>query len=93
MPEDDRAVIKKPAFDAVAVFEVQHKKLTTIQNRHDEAYEEELEQRTKSALSRCCFYLLANQFIANPFEILELNYEIKLAGDILALVCKTRSLS
>jgi AbrB family looped-hinge helix DNA binding protein len=51
--EDNKAVLEKPAFDAVAVFKRVAKSGKSI-SRIDPhaAYEEELEERTKRALSR-----------------------------------------
>ncbi|MFB3889145.1 MAG: AbrB/MazE/SpoVT family DNA-binding domain-containing protein [Candidatus Bathyarchaeia archaeon] len=51
--EDDKVVMRKPTFDAVAVFERAAKKIHYNKeiNPH-EAYEESLEERTSRALSR-----------------------------------------
>jgi AbrB family looped-hinge helix DNA binding protein len=51
--EDDKIILKKPAFDAVAVFERIAKEIHYNKEIDPhEAYEEELEERTKHALSR-----------------------------------------
>jgi len=51
--EDDKIILKKPAFDAVAVFERIAKEIHYNKEIDShEAYEEELEERTKHALYR-----------------------------------------
>jgi AbrB family looped-hinge helix DNA binding protein len=51
--EDDKMIVRKPAFDAVAVFERIAKEIHyNKQIDPHEAYEEELEERTKRAISR-----------------------------------------
>ena len=51
--EDDKIILKKPVFDAVAVFERIAKEIHYNKEIDShEAYEEELEERTKHALSR-----------------------------------------
>jgi AbrB family looped-hinge helix DNA binding protein len=51
--EDDKMIVRKPAFDAVAVFERIAKEIHyNEQIDPHEAYEEELEERTKRAISR-----------------------------------------
>ena len=51
--EDDKIILKKPAFDAVAVFERIAKEIHYNKEIDPhEAYEEELEERTKHALYR-----------------------------------------
>jgi AbrB family looped-hinge helix DNA binding protein len=51
--EDDKIILKKPAFDAVAVFERIAKEINYNKEIDPhEAYEEELEERTKHALYR-----------------------------------------
>lgn len=51
--DDNKAILEKPAFDAVAVFEKIAKQIHYNKeiDTH-EAYEDELEERTKRALSR-----------------------------------------
>ena len=49
--EDDRLILRKPAFDAVAVFERIAKEINYNQEIDPHAYEEELEERFKRALS------------------------------------------
>ena len=51
--EDDRIVVKKRAFDAVAVFERAAKQIHYNKKIDPHAYEEELEERYKRALSGC----------------------------------------
>jgi AbrB family looped-hinge helix DNA binding protein len=51
--EDDRVILENPAFDAVAVFERIAKEIRYNKEiGSHEAYEEELEERYKRALSR-----------------------------------------
>jgi AbrB family looped-hinge helix DNA binding protein len=51
--EDDKVVVKKPTFDAVAVFRRAAKKIHYNKEIDPhEAYEESLEERTRCALSR-----------------------------------------
>lgn len=50
---DDKIILKKPAFDAVAVFQRVAKSGKSISNINPHAYEEELEERTRRALSGC----------------------------------------
>jgi AbrB family looped-hinge helix DNA binding protein len=51
--EDDKIILKKPVFDAVAVFERIAKEIHYNKEIDShEAYEEELEERTKHALYR-----------------------------------------
>lgn len=51
--EDDKVIVKKPAFDAVAVFRRAAKKIHYNKEiSPHEAYEESLEERTRHALSR-----------------------------------------
>ena len=49
--EDDKLTVKKSAFDAVAVFERAAKQIHYNKKIDPHAYEEELEERYKSALS------------------------------------------
>ena len=49
--EDNKAILEKPAFDAVAVFQRVAKSGKSISKINPHAYEEELEERTHSALS------------------------------------------
>lgn len=49
--EDDKLILKKPAFDAVAVFERIAKEINYNKKIDPHAYEEELEERYKRALS------------------------------------------
>jgi len=49
--EDDKLILKKPAFDAVAVFERIAKQINYNKEIDPHAYEEELEERYKRALS------------------------------------------
>jgi len=49
--EDDKLILKKPAFDAVAVFERIAKEINYNKEIDPHAYEEELEERYKRALS------------------------------------------
>ena len=49
--EDDKLILKKPAFDAVAVFERIAKEINFNKEIDPHAYEEELEERYKRALS------------------------------------------
>ena len=49
--EDDKLILRKPAFDAVAVFERIAKEINYNQEIDPHAYEEELEERFKRALS------------------------------------------
>ena len=49
--EDDRLVLRKPAFDAVAVFERIAKEINYNKEIDPHAYEEELDERFKRALS------------------------------------------
>jgi AbrB family looped-hinge helix DNA binding protein len=50
--EDDKLIVKKPAFDAVAVFERIAKSAKSVSKIDPHAaYEEELEERTRRALS------------------------------------------
>lgn len=49
--EDDKLILKKPAFDAVAVFEKCAKSGKSVSKINPHAYEEELEERTRRALS------------------------------------------
>ena len=51
--EDDKLILKKPAFDAVAVFQRIAKSGKSISKINPHAYEEELEERTRRALSGC----------------------------------------
>lgn len=51
--KDDKAIIEKPAFDAVAVFEKIAKEIHYNKKIDPHAYEEELEERYKRAISRC----------------------------------------
>jgi len=51
--EDDKAILEKPTFDAVAVFEKAARMINNNKKIHPHAYEEELEERYKRALSRC----------------------------------------
>jgi AbrB family looped-hinge helix DNA binding protein len=50
--EDDKLILKKPVFDAVAVFERIAKEIHYNKEIDPHAYEEELEERYKRALSR-----------------------------------------
>jgi AbrB family looped-hinge helix DNA binding protein len=51
--KDDKVILEKPVFDAVAVFERIAKEIHYNKEIDPhEAYEEELEERTKHALSR-----------------------------------------
>ena len=49
--EDDKLILKKPAFDAVAVFERIAKEINYNKKIDPHAYEEELDQRSKHVLS------------------------------------------
>jgi AbrB family looped-hinge helix DNA binding protein len=49
--EDDKLILKKPTFDAVAVFQRIAKSGKSISKIDPHAYEEELEERTRRALS------------------------------------------
>lgn len=49
--EDDKLILRKPAFDAVAVFERIAKEINYNKEIDPHAYEEELEERFKRALS------------------------------------------
>ena len=49
--EDDQIVVSKPAFDAVAVFRRVAKSGKSISKINPHAYEEELEERNKRAVS------------------------------------------
>ena len=49
--EDDKLTLKKPAFDAVAVFKRIAKEINYNKEIDSHAYEEELEERYKRALS------------------------------------------
>jgi AbrB family looped-hinge helix DNA binding protein len=49
--EDDKLILKKPAFDAVAVFQRVAKSGKSVSIINPHAYEEELEERTRRALS------------------------------------------
>ena len=49
--EDDKLILKKPAFDAVAVFERIAKEINYNKKIDPHAYEEELDQRVKRVLS------------------------------------------
>ena len=49
--EDDKLILKKPTFDAVAVFERIAKSGNSVSKIDPHAYEEELEERYKRALS------------------------------------------
>lgn len=49
--EDDKVILKKPAFDAVAVFERIAKEIKCNKKIDPHAYEEELDERYKRALS------------------------------------------
>ena len=49
--EDDKLILKKPAFDAVAVFERIAKEINYNKEIDPHAYEEELDERFKRALS------------------------------------------
>jgi len=49
--EDDKLILRKPAFDAVAVFERIAKEINYNQEIDPHAYEEELDERFKRALS------------------------------------------
>jgi AbrB family looped-hinge helix DNA binding protein len=48
---DDKIILKKPAYDAVAVFQRVAKSGKSISTINPHAYEEELEERTRRALS------------------------------------------
>ena len=50
--EDGKAILEKPAFDAVAVFERAAKIIHDNKKIDPHEYEEELEERYKRALSR-----------------------------------------
>ena len=50
--EEDKLILKKPVFDAVAVFERIAKEIHYNKAIDPHAYEEELEERYKHALSR-----------------------------------------
>jgi AbrB family looped-hinge helix DNA binding protein len=50
--QDDKAILEKPAFDAVAVFERIAKEIHYNKEIDPHAHEEELEERTKRALHR-----------------------------------------
>ena len=50
--EDDRAVLEKPSFDAMAVFEKAAKEIHNNKKVNPHEYEEELEERYKRAISR-----------------------------------------
>jgi AbrB family looped-hinge helix DNA binding protein len=49
--EDDKLIVKKPAFDAVAVFRRIAKEINYNKKVDPHAYEEELDERFKRALS------------------------------------------
>jgi AbrB family looped-hinge helix DNA binding protein len=49
--EDDKLILKKPAFDAVAVFQRVAKSGKSVSRINPHAYEEEIEERTRRALS------------------------------------------
>ncbi len=49
--EDDKLILKKPAFDAVAVFTRIANEIKSNEKINPHAYEEELEERTRRALS------------------------------------------
>lgn len=49
--EDDKLILKKPAFDAVAVFERIAKEINYNKEIDPHAYEEELDERFKRAVS------------------------------------------
>ena len=49
--EDDKLILRKPDFDAVAVFERIAKKINYNKKIDPHAYEEELDERFKRALS------------------------------------------
>ncbi len=51
--EDNKVVLEKPAFDAVAVFVRVAKSGKSVSKINPHAYEKELEERTRRALSRC----------------------------------------
>ena len=51
--EDDKLILKKPAFDALAVFRRVARSGKSVDEIDPHAYEEELEERFKRALSRC----------------------------------------
>jgi AbrB family looped-hinge helix DNA binding protein len=52
--EDDKLIVKKPAFDAVAVFErIARSAKSVAKIDPHAAYDEELEERTHRALSGC----------------------------------------
>ncbi len=50
--EDNKAILERPAFDAVAVFQRVAKSGKSVSTINPHSYEEELEERTKRALSR-----------------------------------------
>jgi len=50
--EEDKLILKKPVFDAVAVFERIAKEIHYNKEIDPHTYEEELEERYKRALSR-----------------------------------------
>jgi AbrB family looped-hinge helix DNA binding protein len=49
--EDNQVIVKKPTFDAVAVFQRVAKSGKSISKINPHAYEEELDERTQHALS------------------------------------------
>ncbi len=49
--EDNKAVLEKPAFDAVAVFRRVARSGKSVDEINPHSYEEELEERTRRALS------------------------------------------
>ena len=49
--DDDQVIVKKPAFDAVAVFQRVAKSGKSIAKINTHSYEEELEERNQRALS------------------------------------------
>jgi AbrB family looped-hinge helix DNA binding protein len=50
--QDNELIVKKPTFDAVAVFRNVAKSGKSVTKINPHAYEEEIEERTKRALSR-----------------------------------------
>lgn len=51
--EDNKAVLEKPAFDAVAVFRRVARSGKSVDEINPHGYEDELEERTRRALSGC----------------------------------------
>jgi AbrB family looped-hinge helix DNA binding protein len=51
--EDDKMILKKPSFDAVSFFQRVAKSGRSVSKINPHAYEEELEERTRRALSGC----------------------------------------